>query len=660
MSGDLSDEQLAELLREAPLIPPPALAGRAKELARGRGAVDVRRVLELLDADPDFRTMVAARLDRAQPRGLVIGPPLTEPPRPVGLSETEWLESVRRQERRGELLEAVDLADRGLEEHPSSLWLRHRGVLSLARAGATDRAARLFEQFGMAISEEPEIAALGARIAKDLALGARGEARRRLMLDARDRYAAIHLERPDYYPAINAATLSLVAGEPSAAERYAREALSLAAAEVTPSYYSLVSVAEAHLVLGEPEAAVSALDAARSRHGGDLSALATTRRQLRMVCRTREIDDRVLEALAGPRVAHFCGHLISEAGRFRSDQEQRVAAAMRAALAADPVGIAYGSLAAGGDILWAEALLEAGAELHIVLPFDREAFLASSVVPCGPEWEARFESCLTGAATVSYAAYGGYADDDALFRYGAQLAMGQVLLRARHLDTDAVQLALWDGREAMGAAGTTLDVEAWRATGRRSVVIDPNTGHPPRAAGLSGAAGAHELPAMLVADASGFGLPGGPESSPVRSPLIVAFEAVLDSFGEQVVHQSRFGQTMYVVFASAAAAARCAFALQERLASDTMMAGELQLRIRGHLIPVDMETAPDVESILLAAHEARTQLRTPPTEVYVSEPMAAALELSGERRFACDYVGHLPSAPGRRRPRMHRLSERLR
>jgi hypothetical protein len=55
-----------------------------------------------------------------------------------------WLEAVRREERRGELLTAFDLAARGLAEHPEDVRLKHRAVLALARAGATEEAARHF------------------------------------------------------------------------------------------------------------------------------------------------------------------------------------------------------------------------------------------------------------------------------------------------------------------------------------------------------------------------------------------------------------------------------------------------------------------------------------------------------------------------------------
>ena len=58
------------------------------------------------------------------------------------------------------------------------------------------------------------------------------------------------------------------------------------------------------------------------------------------------------------------------------------------------VGFVYGSLAAGGDLVVAEAMLESGAGLHVVLPFEVESFLDASVRPAGVDWERRFSACL--------------------------------------------------------------------------------------------------------------------------------------------------------------------------------------------------------------------------------------------------------------------------
>ena len=73
---------------------------------------------------------------------------------------------------------------------------------------------------------------------------------------------------------------------------------------------------------------------------------------------------------------------------------------MAEAIDARPVGFAYGSLACGGDILWAEVLLARGCELHVVLPFALDEFVITSVADAGEVWVRRFHQCLD-AATLS-------------------------------------------------------------------------------------------------------------------------------------------------------------------------------------------------------------------------------------------------------------------
>ena len=141
-----------------------------------------------------------------------------------------WLARVRELEGRGELLLAYDTALQGLEAHPGDIWLAHRAVLNLAKAGATTRARNEFARLGLDQIDEPDIAALGARIAKDRSLRAPASERSRLLSAAADQYQAIYARSGGYYPGINVATLRLLAGEQEAAERVAREVLALCAA----------------------------------------------------------------------------------------------------------------------------------------------------------------------------------------------------------------------------------------------------------------------------------------------------------------------------------------------------------------------------------------------------------------------------------------------
>jgi class 3 adenylate cyclase len=586
-----------------------------------------------------------------------------------------WRAAVRDAERRGELLSAFDLAERGLAVHPDDIWLKHRAVLALARAGATEQAALRFAEYGLADGEadHEEIASLRARIAKDVALAARDEvSRRHEAAKAAAAYAAIFERTGGYYPAINAATLSLLGGESEHAANLARQVLQLLETGGEESYYAAATEAEARLLLGDVPAARSALARAARLHGGDYGAVSTTRRQLRLVCESRGIDPEVLAALRGPAVVHFCGHRMApagEAGRFEAADEGRVAERIRAEIERSPATYGYGALASGGDILWAEALLESGAELHIVLPFARDEFLRTSVAPAGESWVARFERCLDASAAVSYATEDAYLDDDVLYRYGSELAMGLALLRARYLEAEVRQLALWDGGPPLGAASTAIDVGTWRRRGLPTTVVTPGgelldaAADSAAAPAASGSVSGRVICAMLFADVKGFSQLTDDQLPRFAEHVLGAFAAVLDRHAGHILHRNTWGDALHVVFSDVTRAAECGLQLQEAMGTIDLtrarLPEHLTLRLGAHVGPV----FPIVDPVLgapayMGSHVSRTariEPVTPPAAVYVTEPFAAALVLSGHPRLACHYVGHMPAAKDYGRLRMYRL-----
>src|SRR6202035_5242019 len=131
--------------------------------------------------------------------------------------------------------------------------------------------------------------------------------------------------------------------------------------------------------------------------------------------------------LAPPRVIHYLGHIISAPGgrgRFPASEEETVRREIAERIAIDNIGFAYGSLAAGADILFAGAVLERRAELNVLLPFDMEELIDVSVRPAGPGWGNGFHRCSDAAATKRFAPTESYLGDDSLFGYCSELGMG--------------------------------------------------------------------------------------------------------------------------------------------------------------------------------------------------------------------------------------------
>ncbi|MEM7746325.1 MAG: tetratricopeptide repeat-containing protein, partial [Pseudomonadota bacterium] len=406
-------------------------------------------------------------------------------------SAQEMLDALDALIRRSEYIAAFDLAQQGVAAHPDSVALRHRGVLSLARMGATARAAALFDSWGLhEVSDDEDVLALWARLKKDEAQALSGPAQVAALEDAAAAYAR-GFEAGDggYYPAINVASLSLLAGQVDKAREWAARAQALAMGE---DYWSLSTRAEAALVLNRPEDAASWIARAAAAAPDDHAARATSRAQMAQIIAHLDLDPSLLKPLTAPRVAHFCGHMVTgPGGRMPASEIARITEAVRTTIADDDIGFAVGSLAGGADIIIAEEILAAGAELSVVLPFDQAEFVDVSVRPSGSDWVARFDACLAAAHSVHFVTEEAYLGDSGLFAYASHFALGLARLRAQMLGAELIQLAVWDGAapDPEAAAGTAHDLATGYRMGlaqrlvpsREGAVLDPRrfAGHVP-------------------------------------------------------------------------------------------------------------------------------------------------------------------------------------
>ncbi len=91
-------------------------------------------------------------------------------------SAAQFLAAAKAFEREGEFFKAFDLATQGLAAFGDDVGLKHRAVLCLARAGATDLAQQKYREFGLAkaADDSEDVDALNARLLKDEALAASG------------------------------------------------------------------------------------------------------------------------------------------------------------------------------------------------------------------------------------------------------------------------------------------------------------------------------------------------------------------------------------------------------------------------------------------------------------------------------------------------------
>ncbi len=595
------------------------------------------------------------------------------------LSASEWLASVKAVERDGEFFRAYDTARQGLAEHPDSLPLRHRAVLVLARSGATEQAQALYRQLGLEGRQETDIPELEARLLKDVALAASdGEERVRLLLVAAEKYAAAYRRTGSYYSGINVANLLLLAGRPErAAEiagRLATELTTMTPPAGEEGFWVLATLAEAHVIRGDIEAAAEALSEAIDASDGNHAWRSTAARSILNATLAKRLPVEWLKALAPPAVIHYVGHIISapgQTGRFPATAEAAVAARIVEFLAARGVGLGYGSLAAGADILFAEALLARRAQLHVLLPFRVDDFVAESVRPSGEGWVRRFEACLGKAKSVRFATEDEYLGDDTLYGYSGRLAMGLAVLASQYLFAPIEQIAVWDRGPARGAAGTTIDVGIWRDTGRRQTIIPITPDAAPPATAIAPAppgANRRRARAMLFGDLKGFSKLTDRELPNYVTSVLGAIERVREAHRDEVALANTWGDGLFLVFQRAYDAAACALDLQAALLrlnfTSLSLSAPLSLRIGGHLGPV-YETFDPVlgRNNFFGAHvsrAARIEPVTPPGCTYVTETFAAALALEHQGEFACDYVGMTDAAKSYGSMRMFLLRPRRR
>lgn len=349
---------------------------------------------------------------------------------------------------------------------PSSLELAP--IIHAARAGALQRAWRLFREAGLEGQDAPAALAVQGRLLKDEARAApEGAARRDLQVRSAAAYLRAHVLSGSLYPLINAASLSLLAGQGDAARELAAKALAAPPDPDETAYFQAATPAEALLVLGRADEARRALADAVARAPEAWADHASTIRQFELLLSALGEDAAWLDALRPPRPLSFAGHMAV------APDDGRLAEQVAETLAANRIGFGYGALAAGADIVIAEALLAGGAELHLVLPGSAAAFRAASVAHFGEGWTARFDTVMDAATSVRVLAGAAAPDHRLALQLGGEAAMGLAVMQAQTLATRPAQLVVLEdaGAAAGEPGGSAWSRAVWTGAGREASLV---------------------------------------------------------------------------------------------------------------------------------------------------------------------------------------------
>lgn len=492
-------------------------------------------------------------------------------------------------------------------------------VLTTARSGALDRAWRLFTEAGLdQVVDDPAVLVVLGRLLKYRAAGARGEERRKFYLDASDAYAKAHALDGATYPLINAATLSLLGGKAEASRALAAKALALleSGPELDTPYYSEATRAEALLLTGDTAEARAALGAAEARAPHAYEDHAITLRQFSLILDAQNADKAWLDAYRPPRVVCFAGHIAL------SPENGDIAPRIADVLAQERIGYGFGALAAGADILVAEALLARGAELHLVLPAGRKQFRENSVAKFGADWAARYDRIMEAAQEVRLIEPERPSLSPLAIRLASEVAAGLAVMQADTLLTDAVQLLILDPEASYEIAGR------WTQSGRRQHMLTAARA-PSQQSELTDAAWSR-IAAMLRLVL--------PASGDLLLPRLA--EALAGRTGQLLPPRLVDDDTVTCAFISAEAAADAALGAAEALG------GLAELRVAGHYGLVELAPDPFGSGHYLRGAEARLPTEmiasTPPGAIHVSENFAASL-CSGRRHEdkRVEFVGEL-------------------
>ena len=374
-------------------------------------------------------------------------------------------------------------------------------IITAARAGSLRFAMAMFEDGGWGERHDDAGAlATQGRLLKEIALRTQGQARTGRMRAAADAFAAAGRINPQPYTRLDEAVLRLLAGDRDAAVAMARDLLAWldSGAELAETPYFIAATrAEAHLICGETLAAAGALGEACAADPDGWADRAATLRQMALILDATGADKAWLDRFRPPRSLNFAGHLGVSAAAGAALRDE-----VATWLAREHIGFGYGALAAGADIVIAEALLARGAELHVILPISIEAFVAQSVAPYDAAWLPRFHACLAAAQSVRCLTGLSGAYEPLATRLAADVAMGAAVLNARMLASGAAQLLITDGGAGRFGAGlsTAYLGERWRDAGPQHCIAVPRDA-PVAASGARAAPegrGDRRLAAMLL------------------------------------------------------------------------------------------------------------------------------------------------------------------
>jgi class 3 adenylate cyclase/tetratricopeptide (TPR) repeat protein len=578
--------------------------------------------------------------------------------------------------------------------------LEYEKAIALSRLGSVGEAREtLLALHGKRPENAAILSAIG-RTFKDLALAATHPPILASNLEkAHSFYLRAFELSGSYYPAVNAATVALWQQNRKTACELAETVKGLCQAVLQKDpedYWAAATIAEAELVLSIRERAVSqaALShyqrasniAHHLRHWGDLSS---TRRQAKRICEFAGWDFSPLQKIFRlPNVIIFSGHMIDSSDRLRPrfppNLVPAVAEEIKERLNQCDAQIGISSAASGSDLLFIEAMLERGAEIHVVLPWRKEEFMRTSVaINDDVYWTQKFDQLLNQVTSVTYLSQQSAPSGNLGYVYCSDCMNGMALYRAETIGSDVTPVAVWDGKKGDGLGGTSSFVHFWRSRHHPVEVIDLS-----RISGISEieapqkdqafafdevkvSQGQQAVKTLLFADVVGYSkIPE--EQIEYFAPEFLGMISQLISQAPRPVLTNTWGDAVYLVFDDPVSAGTVALRLLRAVQSDSwrnQLTAKMDLRIGLHTGPVTLCVDPVIRQITFTgshvSHAARIEPMVREGEVWATEAFMSYATIANHARkqrgeetleFGFDYLGQIDFAKKYGRYPLFRLS----
>ncbi len=333
-------------------------------------------------------------------------------------------------------------------------------ISSLAKAGALERAWHLFEESGyLDLQCDSAALAVKGRLLAERAFRSSGETQRVVFGEAAHAFDCADRIQGAPWLRNNVATYSLLSGDIEGAQKCAREVLDRLSNQdnfAETAYHVAATRAESSLIVGDLDCAERAMRDAANYSCENFEDRAGTLKRLSRICLALGAKQEWLEPFRPPSSVHFVGHMGFLSGK---DAEHALAGDVEAFLTRQRVGFAYGALAAGADLIFAERALDFGAKLHVILPTAVDIFGRQSVEVFGQDWLRRFESALARAASVVTLTRVAGLHDASATQLAGEVGMGSAILNAKLLAGRASQYVVFD--EKGGGAHTANLALRW-------------------------------------------------------------------------------------------------------------------------------------------------------------------------------------------------------